>query len=123
MSLRSEAIKQLESKIGKKADAVYTSKYYQPKESWTKTAVWWLEIPVKQITEGGHIHMYLVCEVQPDSSEFHFLQVPIKFFNDNLHLLESHNDRISLFLSAETATLFSDQRGSGKVSFLQFLLS
>lgn len=49
MSCRSEALQSLKSHYGRLAGPVYTSKFYEAQESWTKTHVWMLQVPARHI--------------------------------------------------------------------------
>jgi hypothetical protein len=123
MSLRSIALSKLKSQIPNVVGPVYTSKIYSPEESWTRTAVWWLELPATLLSETSNTKVNLLCQIEVGSTDFHILQVPVEYFKQNLAGFELKAEKISLFLSAELTTLFFDQRGTGKVPFKQYLIS
>lgn len=120
-SLRSEALDWLASRFGVQGEPTYTSKFYVRERSWTGESAWWLEIPRRVIETSGARHLHLVCQAAPGVSTFHYLRVPAEFVTANLSKLAlRHNDRVSLFLSAEPADLFVERRGTGKLSFAPF---
>jgi hypothetical protein len=122
MSMRSNAIKYLESKIKNIAGPIYTSKYYEPAESWTNSAVWWLEIPEAVLTDTN-IPVNLLCQMTPDGNDFYILQVSAIFLKNHVDSFQLNKGKVSLFLSAEPATIFIDQRGPGNISFKDFVIS
>ncbi len=123
MSIRSEALRWLSLNFGNVIGRICTSKYYLPEESWPKTRVWWLQIPpgVIEFNSKGHIH--LVCQVAPGESDFYYLKVPIEYLYDNLEKFHRIGDKVDLYLSANPDTLFVEERGTGELDFIQFLIS
>ena len=123
MSIRPLALKWLSSNHKGVIEDIYTSKYYQPEESWNKKHVWWIEVPINVIETKSRNDINLICQKSLDENVFYYLQVPKKYFLDNLQLLYIRDEKISIYLSAEKGNLFIEQRGSGKVDFKQFLIS
>jgi len=120
-TIKADAVSWLASKFGVKSGDIYASKFHVPEKSPTRSSVWWLEIPLRIIEAQSSIVVHLVCEAAPDAGEFHYLEVPVEFFRKQLSNLDMRDkDKVSLFLSAESGDLFSDQRGKGKVSFSHF---
>jgi len=101
---------------------IYTSKYYTPDESWPKTNVWWLQIPLSAIDTNLHEYVNLICQLSPNKNEFHYLKVPTKYLNEHLKKFHRIKEKISIYLSAEPAKLFKEERGEGKLDFKQFLV-
>jgi len=79
MSIRSEALQWLTTHYGVKGRGIYASKFYKPEESWPKRKVWWFEIPLDYIKSTDATNIHLVCQVAPNSSDFHYLKVPVTF--------------------------------------------
>jgi hypothetical protein len=103
----------------------HRSKYYPAETSWTKTPAWAFEIPVSEFIdakENSVIELRCECEIKKDPP--YILLVPEAFLASNLESFYLRDDiqKISLFLSAETATWFRELRGGGGVEFYEFLI-
>ena len=123
MSIRSNALQWFRKKHKTDEGKIYTSKYYLPEESWPKTHVWWVQIPLKALsTLNGH-YINFLCQTNPDSNEYHYLKVPKKFLVDHLDKFDIvQNTKIHLYLSADPDKLFLEERGTGKLDFSKFLV-
>src|SRR4051794_27988643 len=104
------------------ANKLYTSKYYTPQESWPKTHVWWLQIPPSAFTDKEYTHVNLLCQKQPGFHDYHYLKVPTTFLNENIEKFDKIGEKISLYLSANPASLFIEERGQGRLDFSSFLV-
>jgi hypothetical protein len=85
--------------------------------------VWWFDIPVSKIESSAYEHIHLLL-YDRHSDRLHHLQVPVKYFRQNLARLVVRQDRgtISLELSSNNSKLFRDVRPTGdSVEFRQFL--
>jgi hypothetical protein len=124
MSIRSDALTWLSSNFGKVEGQIYTSKYYTPEESWPKTHVWWLKVPINVIETNQRDFINLICQVAPNKNDFHYLKVPVKFLREHLGKFDIvQNKMIHLYLSADPTKLFMEERGSGSLNFSVFLVS
>jgi len=123
MSIRNKALQWYESKYGRRDTPIYTSKYYQPEESWPKKNVWWPQIPVKAIKNKDTHYIHLLCQVAPNKNNFHHLKVPTKFLIEHLKKFHTLGEQISLYLSADPETLFLEERGEGTLNFSVFLVN
>ena len=110
------------SKYKNDTNKLYTSKFYTPKESWPKTNVWWLQIPLRAIDMDLYDHVNLVCQAAPNKNDFHYLKVPTNYLNEHLKKFHRINEIISIYLSAEPGKLFIEERGKGSLDFSSFLL-
>jgi hypothetical protein len=120
-TIKATAVKWLASKFGVRSSTIYASKFYIAEQSFVRRPVWWFEIPLRVIEAPDSTVAHLVCETTPEAVEFYYLAVPVEFFREQLsNLAVRENNKVSLFLSAESGDLFSDQRGKGKVSFGRF---
>jgi hypothetical protein len=120
-TIKAEAVRWFTSKFGMKTP-VYASKFYIPEKSWTGQSAWWFEIPKRIIETPKSAEVHLLCQVAPDAKDFYYLQVPVEFLKkEKSNLCVRKNSKLSLFLSAERHEIFVEKRGSGKVSFAQFL--
>lgn len=121
MSIRSEAFKWYEKNYGKIEAPTYTSKFYQPEESWPKKSVWWPQIPTSAIDGFGYIN--ILCQRAPNKYDFHYLKVPRSFLHENLDKFHTIGNIISLYLSTDPKTLFIEERGKGNLDFRKFLVN
>jgi len=123
MSIRNKALQWYLTKYGKVDSPIYTSKYYEPEESWPKKAVWWLVIPIKAIDTKKSQNVNIICQAVPNKNDFHHLKVPTKWLNENLNKFHTLNGQISLYLSANPKRLFIEERGEGNLDFRVFLVT
>lgn len=123
MSTRSDAQQWLKSHYGKVTGPVYTSKYYKAEESWTRSPVWFLQVPVRHLTSSKAPYINLLCQVAPEGHSYHYLKVPAGYFIKQFDKLGFTTDTmVNLHLSAEATNMFEDERGKGKVDFSSFLV-
>ena len=122
MNIRSKALIWLNSHFGQVEGKIYTSKYYIPDESWPRKHVWWPQIPLRVVNEPGVNNINILCQVEPGKNEFHYLKVPVNYFQDNLDSFDVVQGMIHLYLSAEPGNLFAEIRGRGNLGFEQFLV-
>ena len=122
MPIRSEAVQWLMSHYGVKGKGIYASKFFEPNESWNKKRVWWFEIPLTAIESNDITELHLLCQVESNKRDFHYLKVPIKYFREQLKKFDVRNDgRVSIYLSAEPHHMFVEERAKSNVSFSRFL--
>lgn len=121
MSIRNKAIQWYEAEYGKPTEPLYTSKLYQPHESWTNTTVWWVEIPINIIQDNTKNLIHLLCQKESGHADFYHLRIPSEFFLKNINSLEVNNGRFSLFLSADLGSFFIEKRGPKNLDFSSFL--
>ena len=98
---------------------VYTSKYYLPGESWSKTSVWWVEIPEELISSAATDYVHILCETFPEEDDFFYLKIPVSFLKENKEQLFIRDKKISIYFSTDDKSIFIDQRGNG-LDFSQF---
>jgi hypothetical protein len=125
VTIRARALRWLALQHRVRDGDIVTSRYYPAAESWTGRDAWWLQIPVHRVQSlGASGAVHLVCEAASGGAQdFHYLRVPASFLREHLADFDAPGDgrMISLFLSAEPATLFRDERGAGKVEFRQYV--
>lgn len=102
---------------------IFTSKLYPAAQSWTGADAWWVQVPVHRLDALGAGAIHLVLQAAAGANRFHYLQVPAAFLRDNLAGLDVPGDgrTVSLFLSAEPATRFRDERGSAHLDLAPFV--
>lgn len=109
------------SKRTNNPELIAVSKEHTAEESWTGSPVWWFDISIDKIQSNPDQVYYLLCE--KGNREFHILQVPNKFFIDNMDKFESRYDnKIRLHLDTEQDNRFVDQRGPGKMDLSSYLM-
>ncbi len=57
-SIRSQALQWFLSKYKNDEGKIYTSKYYQPKESWPGVSVWWLKISMTAVNDSNYKYVH-----------------------------------------------------------------
>lgn len=123
MTIRATALRWLAAHHRVRDGDIVASKFYPAAQSWTGRDAWWIQLPVHRLEALGDRPVHLVCETEPGAKRFHYLRVPASFLRDNLGGLDRPGDgrMVSLFLSAEPATLFRDERGDGGLELGRFL--
>lgn len=122
MAVREEALKWFLINYAASKNKIYTSKYYTPEQSWPKTHVWWLQIPMKAIDTEKYDFVHFILEAAPNKNKFHYLKVPTKFLHEHLEKFHRLKGKISLYLSADPKRLFIEERGVGNLNFSRFLV-
>ena len=123
MSISPDARSWFLSKYGETKNKIYTSKYYLPEESWPKKHVWWMKIPSHAIDADKYDHVNILCQVAPSENDFHYLKVPVKFFQEHFDKFHKIAGEIDLYLSAEPHNLFREIRGVGNLDFSKFVVT
>lgn len=122
MSIRPSACQWLAVQHHVHSGAICTSKFYLSEKSWTKQDAWWLRIASRYVTMQNPGNIHLLCQIAPDSANFHYLCVPVSFIQSNISGLHRRkNGDIFLWLSATSSSLFQDEHGSAKLSFTPFV--
>ncbi|MGZ8376121.1 MAG: hypothetical protein ACXWZS_18350 [Gemmatirosa sp.] len=123
MTIRSAALRWLATTHRVRDGDIFTSQYYPAAQSWTGRDAWWVQVPVHRVQALGAGVVHLVCQAGPGASGFHYLRVPAAFLRDHLAGVDTPGDgrMVSLFLSAEPATRFRDERGPARLDFGPFV--
>ena len=99
---------------------ISVSRFYPDDKSWSGTPVWFFDLPLKRLEGKTCSDVFLVCQ-QESSSDFHILKVPASYFMKNLKGLSvSGEERVRIYLSAESKDWLVELRGNGRVRFDQF---
>lgn len=124
MNIRSEALAWFSKKFPLSNVNVFTSKCYTAEESWSKTKVWFFQIPLAVVYKQPSQMIFLVCENLLQGEPFLCIKVSSFFFLK--HMLAFDVDRtqdvVRIYLSAEAADMYREVRGRGKVDFRPYLL-
>lgn len=124
MTIRSVALRWLARAHGVRDGDIFTSRYYPAEESWTDRDAWWVQLPVHRVEAPGERNFHVVLQTAPGAQTFHYLRVPASHLRAHLAGLDRPGDgrMVSLFLSAEPASRFRDERGSARLDFAPFAL-
>ncbi|MDF1504343.1 hypothetical protein [Roseisolibacter sp. H3M3-2] len=121
MTVRSTALRWLAATHRVRDADIFTSRLYPAAESWTGEAAWWVQVPVHRLEALGAGDVHLVLQGAGGGGGFHYLRVPAAFLRDRLAGLDAPDGRtVSLFLSAEPATRFRDERGAARLELAPF---
>ena len=100
---------------------IYTSKYYRSEESWPKTEVWWLLLPLTAIDTNKYDYLNFICQVAPGKNDFHYLKVPTEFLQDHLDKFHRIGKMVDIYLSNLPENLFVELRGIERLNFSRFV--
>jgi len=108
---------------GKSIDGPFrTSKLHTPEKTSKHVHYWWFEVEEELVESSPKRFVHLLGQMGAGSDDFCHLKVPFAFLKENKALLSFRSDgKYSLELSAEEGNTFRDLRGSGKVSFEEFV--
>ena len=125
LSVRSSALRWLAATHRVRDGDIFTSRLYPAEQSWTGRAAWWVQLPVHRLEALGAGAVHLVLQAAPDRPAFHYLRLPAAVLRDNLTGLDLPGDgrMVSLFLSAEAATRFRDERGAARLDLSPFVVT
>jgi hypothetical protein len=120
--IRKAAIEWFQSRFGVVPEEIYTSKFYTPQESWSKSRVWFFQIPLEVLYTQAIKKVHLLCENHLKGEPFIYFKVPTLFFLKNIKSfdVDTKEKVVRIYLSAEAVTMFSEVRGSGKIDFKEF---
>lgn len=125
MSIRTKAIKWINNNSPETKGKFRASKLYLEEESWTKSKVWWFEFSINDVYDDIKGFSNLLCEKYPNSSEFSLVQVPNKYLIDSKHSLYIRDKKgvltFSIYLSANDNDKYIEQRGTGSISFQEYV--
>jgi len=108
--------------LGSTPSLIATSKFFRAEESWTGSAAWWFDLPIKKVKKNKKAYYY--CLGAKRKSGFVILKVPNKFLIENFKKFETrYQNRIRLHIKAEGKNQFVDERGKGRVDFSRFKLT
>jgi len=123
MSERSAGLRWFRGTHGATDGKVRVSRYYPTEKSWGGQPAWAFEFPLEDLESPTISVTYCVCQSR-DGRSFCCLRVPHEYLLSHRTALYERTKKgtISVFLAADTATMFRDVRGTGGVGFGQFLL-
>ncbi len=106
-------------------DAVFCSKFFLPAESWSKSRVWFFQIPLEIIDPKKYRHFHLLCENHLNGDTFLYLKVPVSFIllNEKSFEINQKEKVIRLYLSAEAIDMFKEVRKGSKIDFKKYVVN
>ena len=104
-------------------EPVIASKFYTPNESWSKSRVWFFQIPLDTIEPNKIKYIHLICQNHLSGEPFLYLKVPTLFLlmNEKSFEIDKKAKVLRLYLSAEAADMYREIRKGSKLDFKNFL--
>ena len=123
VNIRTTAINWLRAHYPVESEAVFTSKYYTPQESWSNSRVWFFQIPMEDLNPKQMRFLHFLCENHLQGEEFIYLKVPVSFFLLNEESLEVDKKAkvMRIYLSAEAVDMFTEVRRGSKLNFTKYV--
>ena len=78
-TIRKDALDWFKPKYHIESDEIYTSKFYTPQESWSKSRVWFFQIPLKTVNSNPAKKIHLICENHLSGKPFIDLRITSLF--------------------------------------------
>ena len=124
-NIRKKALEWYNAKYLSVSGEIYTSKFYPASESWSKTRVWFFQLPLDIVNANPPTKINLICENHLDGESFIYLKLSSLFFLKNINSFEvSEKEKVvRVYLSAEAVDMFTEVRGKGKVDFKPFVVN
>jgi hypothetical protein len=124
-TIRKEALGWFKSKFRIAGDEIHTSKFYTPQESWSKSRVWFFQIPLEIIYSPVAKKIHLLCQNHLNGEPFLYLKVSSLFLlkNPNSFEVGQKEKVVRIYLSAEAVDMFTEVRGKGKINFKEFVIA
>lgn len=122
-NIRQEALNWFKSKHPGIDDAILTSKFYTPQESWSNSRVWFFQLPLHIVNPKTFKHLHLICENHLKGEPYLYLKVPTLFIlkNEKVFEVDQKQKVIRLYLSAEAADMFREVRKGSNLDFSSFV--
>ena len=100
-----------------------SSKFYTREESWSKTKVWFFQVPLEYVEPNKIKYLHFLCENHLQGQEFIYLKIPTLFLlqNEKYFEIDRKEKIIRLYLSAETMDMFKEVRKGSKIDFGRFV--
>ena len=121
-NIRKSALDWFKSKYQLESGEIFTSKFYTPQESWSKSRVWFFQLPLEVVNSNPAKKIHLICENHLKGEPFIYLKLSSLFLLKNLNSFEADQKEkvVRIYLSAEAVDMFMEVRGKGKVDFKSF---
>ncbi|MBP6025564.1 hypothetical protein [Ferruginibacter sp.] len=122
-NIRTAAINWMNTYYPEVENAIMTSKFYTPEESWSNSRVWFFQIPLQEIDTKKNRFINLVCQNHLKGDDFLNIKVPSSFFiiNEKSFEVDYKEKVIRLYLSAEAVDMFKEVRKGSKLDFKKYI--
>ncbi|TMI74113.1 MAG: hypothetical protein E6H09_04100 [Bacteroidetes bacterium] len=122
-NIRQEALDWFKTKQPTIDEAILTSKFYTSQDSWSKSRVWFFQIPLDVVNPKRFKYLYLICENHLKGEPFLYLKVPTFFIlkNEKSFELDQKKKVLRLYFSAEAVDMFKEIRKSSNLDFSSFV--
>jgi hypothetical protein len=87
-NIRTTALTWFRSRFPSENEEIFSSKFYTPQESWSKSSVWFFQIPLNILNPKEIRFIHLLCENHLKGESFLYLKVPVSFILLNLKAFE-----------------------------------
>jgi hypothetical protein len=115
MSVRQHAIEWIRNHYPSQAtNPLRSSRFYPEKE------IWFFTFPSTYFDVGKEGCLNILCQMQANSKDFHYLKVPFSFFRENRNKLNirATGDKFDLHISGKRKNWLVDER-SDNVAFAE----
>jgi hypothetical protein len=121
--IRQDALSWFKSKHPEIDEAILTSKFYSPAESWSKSRVWFFQLPLDMVNPNKFKYLHLICKNHLNGESYLYLKVPSLFIlkNEKSFEVDQKKKVIRLYLSAEAVNMFREIRKSSNLDFSSFV--
>ena len=122
-NIRNSALTWFNAKYAPVKEPRFASKFFSREESWSKTKVWFFQIPLEDIAPNKIKYVHLLCENHLEGQEFVYLKVPTLFLltNEKYFEVDRKEKVMRIYLSAEAADMFKEVRKGSKIDFGKYL--
>jgi hypothetical protein len=122
-NIRQPALAWFSDKYPSGTEPVIASKFFTPKESWSKSRVWFFQIPLDVIEPNKIKYIHMVCQNHLSGEPFIYFKVPTLFLLQNEKSFEIDRKKkvLRLYLSAEAVDMYKEVRKGSKLDFKRFL--
>ena len=123
VNIRKTALAWFNQKYANISEPILTSKFYTNVESWSKSKVWFFQIPLEFIEPNKIKYLHFLCENHLTGDAFIYLKVPTFFLlvNDSAFEISKKDKVMRIYLSAEAANMFKEVRKGSNIDFSKYI--
>jgi hypothetical protein len=122
-NIRTPALTWFNSNYPNETEAVFSSKFYKPAESWSNSRVWFFQIPFDVLNPKKIRFIHLLCQNHLKGDPFLYLKVPVSFMllNEKAFEVDHKQKLFRIYLSAEAVDMFREIRKGSKLDFTKYV--
>jgi hypothetical protein len=122
-NIRSAALTWFDSTHPSIKEPILASKFYTRDESWSKTKVWFFQVPLEYIEPNKIKYLHFLCENHLQGDDFIYLKIPTLFLlkNEKSFEVDRKEKVMRIYLSAEAADMFKEVRKGSKIDFGKYV--